>query len=240
VKTNRRSHKASQLSHFRWTSYAIAAGATAVAGMPTAEAEIHYSGDVSIKLAGFAQARLPLSNSASLSFINKDRGSTFWQDFDFHLKGAISGSARGNSYGFGDIFLSALPARVNVSAGTFYPVAGGHSGRGVLISNWSDGQFSPIGGSGRGFVGFRFNTGKGTQYGWARISTRDDIIDGRHHIRDLIKDYAWGDPGDAILTGQKQSIQSAKANSVLGSLGLLAFGAQGLEAWRTQGAGNSD
>ena len=185
-----------------------------MAGMPTAEAEIHYSGDVSIKLAGFAQARLPLSNSASLSFINKDRGSTFWQDFDFHLKGAISGSARGNSYGFGDIFLSALPARVNVSAGTFYPVAGGHSGRGVLISNWSDGQFSPIGGSGRGFVGFRFNTGKGTQYGWARISTRDDIIDGRHHIRDLIKDSVNDDNSKRVTrSGQAGPIDVNKNKS---------------------------
>jgi len=79
-----------------------------------------------------------------------------------------------------------------------------------------------------GFVGFRFNTGKGTQYGWARIQTRD-IND---HTRDVIRDYAWGDVGDVILTGQTHSLQPANANSVVGSLGLLAFGAQGLDAWR--------
>jgi hypothetical protein len=78
------------------------------------------------------------------------------------------------------------------------------------------------------------------QYGWARISTRDDIINGRHHIRDNIKDYAWGDVGDVILTGQKQSLQPANANSVPGSLGLLAFGAQGLDAWRMQCPEKSD
>ena len=83
----------------------------------------------------------------------------------------------------------------------------------------------------RGFVGFRFNIGNGTQYGWARIQTERDH-DGR--ARDIIKDYAWGDVGDTILTGQKQSLQPANTNSVPGSFGLLAFGAQGLDAWRTQ------
>ncbi|PYJ02519.1 MAG: hypothetical protein DMF00_01485 [Verrucomicrobia bacterium] len=122
---------------------------------------------------------------------------------------------------------------MNVSAGEFLPVTGNPS-FGVLISDWSDGAFSPIGGWPRGFVGFRFNTGNGTQYGWARLQTQDVIINHNHHIRDLIKDYAWGDVGDAILTGQKQSLQPTNANSVPGSLGLLAFGAQGVEAWRTQ------
>ena len=84
------------------------------------------------------------------------------------------------------------------------------------------------------FVGFRFNTGNGMQYGWARIQTRDVIINHSHHVRDVIKDYAWGDVGDVILTGQTQSLQQGNANSVPGSLGLLAFGAQGLDAWRTQ------
>ena len=81
------------------------------------------------------------------------------------------------------------------------------------------------------FVGFRFNTGNGTQYGWVRIHTK---LDNNLHAHDLINDYAWGDVGDAIVTGQKHSLQPANANSVPGSLGLLAFGAQGLDAWRTQ------
>jgi hypothetical protein len=42
------------------------------------------------------------------------------------------------------------------------------------------------------------------------------------------------------LTGQKHSLQPANANSVPGSLGLLAFGAQGLDAWRTQCPEKSD
>ena len=209
-----------------------AAAASTFAGAGSSEAEIHYSGDVSIQLTGNAQASLPLSNGASLVFENIFGGqhSTFWQFFHFSMKGVISGSAHGY-FPHGDFFnVSNLPPGENVSAGRFYSVAA-NPGIGALISAWSDGAFSPIGGSGRGFVGFRFNTGNGTQYGWARLQTRNDS---NNHLHDGIKDYAWGDVGDAILTGQKHSLQPAKSNSVPGSLGLLALGAQGLDAWRTQ------
>ena len=204
-----------------------AAAASTFAGAGSGEAEIHYSGDVSIKLTGNAQASLPLSNGASLVFENIFGGSTFVQQFHFLMKGVISGSARGYFHS-GDItFLSNLPQGEDVSADRFYSVAG-NPGFGALIHFWSGGAFAP---PARGFVGFRFNTGNGTQYGWARIQTRNDSND---HVHDLIKDYAWGDVGDAILTGQTHSFQPVSANSVPGSLGLLAFGAQGLDAWRMQ------
>ncbi|HEY2713776.1 MAG TPA: hypothetical protein VGI60_14775 [Chthoniobacterales bacterium] len=223
--------KSIALSETRWLAYATAGVAGAFGLSSSAEAEIHYSGNVFIKLTGNAQASLPLSNGASLVFKNIFRGSTFVQWFEFLIKGATSGSARGRSYGFGIPFLSNLPSGEAVSAGKFSSVAG-NPPWGVLISDWSDGQFSPPEFERlRGFVGFRFSTGNGLQYGWARIQTRDD---NHHHIHDLIKDYAWGDVGDAILTGQTHSLQPANANSVPGSLGLLALGAQGLEAWRTQ------
>jgi hypothetical protein len=225
------------LSTSRWTAYMAAAAASTFAGAGSAEAEIHYSGDVSIKLTGNARASLPLSNGASLFFENIDPGSTFWQDFDFAIKGVVSGSARAYESGlFGRAFVTNLPSRVNVSAGRFLSVAG-NPGFGILISNWSDGQFAPNGAPNRGFVGFRFNTGNGPQYGWARISTKNL---GNHRIHDVIKDYAWGDVGDVIMTGQRQSLQPAQASSVPGSLGFLAFGAQALNAWRTQGPRNSD
>jgi MYXO-CTERM domain-containing protein len=46
-------------------------------------------------------------------------------------------------------------------------------------------------------------------------------------------DYAWGDPGDRIRTGQKTS-SGNMVNTVTdsGSVGLLALGAAGLIAWR--------
>ena len=231
MKTQREQQRSiNSISNRRWTAYMAAAAASTFAGAGSAEAEIHYSGDVSIKLTGNAQASLPLSNGASLLFENFG-GSTFWQNFDFLIKGVINGSARAYFHGGNFNELSNLPQGQNVSAGRFYSVAG-DPGYGALIANWSDGAFAPPQfGRLRGFVGFRFNTGKGTQYGWARIQTRNDDND---RIHDLIKDYAWGDVGDAISTGQKHSLQPANANSVPGSLGLLAFGAQGLDAWRTQ------
>jgi len=220
--------KSLSISETRWLAYATAGVASAFGLSSSAEAEIHYSGHVAIKLKGNAHASLPLSNGASLYFENIG-GTTFWQDFNFLMKGAISGSARGDDFGFGRVFVHNLRPGENVSAGRFYSVTR-NPNYGVLISNWSDGEFAPNGGPNQGFVGFRFNTGNGTQYGWARIETRNDS---KNRIHDAIKEYAWGDVGDVILTGQRHSLQPANANSVPGSLGLLAFGARGLELWRS-------
>jgi hypothetical protein len=214
------------LSETRWLAYATAGFAGAFGLSSSAEAEIHYSGNVSIRLTGNAQATLPLSNGASLVFENVFRGSTFLQDCYFSIKGVISASAREGSI---HAWLWVLHLGENVSAGTFGSVAG-NPHRGIVFTFWSDGYFQPYYGT-RGFIGFRFNTGNGTQYGWARIQTRRDANNRAH---ELIKDYAWGDVGDVILAGQKHSLQQSNANSVPGSLGQLAFGAQGLDAWRTQ------
>jgi hypothetical protein len=224
-----RATKSVSLSETRWLAYATAGVAGAFGLSSSAEAEIHYSGNVSITLTGNAHATLPLSNGASLYFENINLGSTFEQFF-FLMKGVMSGSARGSDQHYSRIFLHNLRSGVNVSAGRFYSVTG-NPNHGVLFTNWSDGEFAANTGRGRGFVGFRFNTGNGTQYGWARIETKNP---GNNHTRDVIKDYAWGDTGDPILTGQTQSLQQGNVNSIPGSLGLLAFGAQGLEAWRTQ------
>ena len=229
MKTPRKhQRKINSITNGRWTAYMAAAAASTFAGAGSAEAEIHYSGDVSIKLSSNAQASLPLSKGASLLFENFYGGSYYLQAADFLMKGVVSGSARGYFMsGSGRNLLSNLRRRENVSAGTFVSVTG-NPGFGVLFS-FESGAFKP---DAMGFVGFRFNiSGNGTQYGWARIETRRDL---HGRLRYIIKDYAWGDVGDAILAGQKQSLQSAKANLVPGSLGLLAFGAQGLNAWRTQ------
>src|SRR5712691_7956044 len=105
------------ISTGRWAAYMAAAASSTFAGAGSSEAEIHYSGDVSIELTGNAQASLPLSNGASLVFENIFAGdhSTFWQFFDFSMKGVISGSGRGADYGYDRDFLSNLPRRENVS-----------------------------------------------------------------------------------------------------------------------------
>ena len=213
----------------RWAAYATAAVAGAFGLTPSAEAEIHYSGNVSIDLTPKDHATLPLSNGAALVFQGRF-GSAFIQTASMLLEGVVSGSARARDLGFGYIWLSNLPQASNVSRGRFYSIIEPPN-HGVLFSTEYAGNFSPTFGPNRGFVGFRFNTGNGTQYGWVRIHTK---LDGKHRAHVLINDYAWGDVGDAIVTGQRHSLQQAKTNSVTGSLGLLAFGAQGLDAWRTQ------
>jgi hypothetical protein len=217
--------KSVSVSETRWLAYATAGVAGAFGISSSAEAEIHYSGNVSIQLTGNARASLPLSNGASLFFRNIFEGSTFLQDFYFLMKGVISGSAREGSIHH---WLLDLPPGENVSAGTFRSVAG-NPDRGIIFTFWSDGYFQPYYGT-RGFVGFRFNTGNGRQYGWARIQTRRDINNRAH---EFIKDYAWGDVGDRIRTGQKSS-SGDMADSVTdsGSVGLLALGAAGVVAWR--------
>ncbi len=228
-----RQRSINSISTRRWSAYMAAAAASTLAGMGSAEAEIHYSGNVNIKLTGNEQASLPLSNGASLFFENIWEGSTFVQDFYFSIKGAISGSAREHFAHW----VSNLPRGANVSAGRFTSVLG-NPYRGIIFTGFSDGYFRPYYGD-RGFIGFRFNTGNGVQYGWARIETRADLP---HYSKchETIKDYAWGDPGDVILTGQKRSSQAANANPVTDSLGLLAFGARGLNASRDQALAKTD
>jgi hypothetical protein len=48
----------------------------------------------------------------------------------------------------------------------------------------------------------------------------------------IVLDYAWGDPGETVETGQKTSGNTSRAVTKGGSLGLLATGAVGLKAWR--------
>ena len=73
-------------------------------------------------------------------------------------------------------------------------------------------------------MGFKFNTGAGDQYGWARVR-----MEGFPHNRFVLVDYAYGDPGEVVLAGQTRS-QHATPN--LESLGGLSLGAAGLFAWR--------
>jgi hypothetical protein len=231
MKSLRRSNSLS-ISETRWLAYATAGVASAFGLSSSAEAEIHYSGIVNIHLTGNAHASLPLSNGASLYFENIFRGTTFLQDFYCLIRGVISGSARGyfHTGNFGRNLLSNLPQRENVSAGEFLPVTG-NPDFGVLISFWSDGAFAPPEfGRIQGFVGFRFNTGKGTQYGWARVQTGSG---NNHRLHDVIKDYAWADVGEDIRTGQiSSSGDMVHTVTDSGSVGLLALGAAGLVTWR--------
>src|SRR3954463_7127652 len=96
VKTKPLLREPSALSTARWTSYAIAAGGTAVTGMPTAEAEIHYSGLINFKFESdsrrFETHSFPLSHRAVLVGHRYVRGALD-NSATLRMKGAAVSSA---------------------------------------------------------------------------------------------------------------------------------------------------
>jgi hypothetical protein len=122
-------------------------------------------------------------------------------------------------------YVKRLRAGVQISAGRFNNITRGFTPGNIRTfyarGDWLNG--------GQGFIGFKFNTGTGTQYGRVRIETR--LPASRHGIFDC----AWGDPGDPVKTAQKAMIPSDLVQaSALGSLGDLAAGHVGLQSWRNQ------
>jgi hypothetical protein len=134
------------------------------------------------------------------------------------MAGKVSAMFRG-SVGPSDLYAARLGSGVNVSVGNFvsntksatYAVLAYHR----LVGN-SYGNFTS---PGIGFIGFKFNSGKGTQYGWVRLQMNGPA---KGNTFTLI-DYAFADVGEAIATGQIPEPNS---------LAFLAFGAAGLLAWR--------
>lgn len=231
MKTNRRTRQASKLPHLRWTSYAIAAGATAAGAIPAAEAEIHYSGPIDYKFdekSTFKTHTFRLSHGAYLMGAFNNVRFIGYDYAGFGVHGArVSNSLRGPGSVSGLFLLAALPRGSVVSNGHFFPIFDSYAimqSLDCINPDWQE--------RGTYYVGFRFNTGAGPQYGWARIGWS-----GCNRNNFIVKDYAWGDPGDQIKTGQKRLHENeapAPAVNSQGSLGLLALGAIGLQAWRVQ------
>jgi hypothetical protein len=215
------------VSQNRWVAYATAGAATAVAGASTAEASIHYSGPINQVI------NAPNSQSSAVFHFNLAPGASF-SPFFFRVNsvsgiaaigvhGAVSGGLNGFHNGAVYPYISKLGAGVNpathpfVTPGTsaFFAGYGTLAFRGGYVnSQWLA--------AGVGFIGLRFNTGAGVQYGWIRLN-----MSGATDNHYTLVDYAWGDVGDAIVTGQIPEP---------GSLALLAVGAVGLLAWRRQRA----
>jgi hypothetical protein len=216
------------LTSSRWLAYATAGAATALGGITSAEAEIHYSGRVDVVLPGqllqISSTKLPLSNRVSIELYN-----FVFRTSDYNLASfRVLGAEVSHAFRADEVFTYAvkrLPKRppILVSQGVFHKTAPpSYSNiRGPYNGEWHSGD-------GEGYIGFKFNTGAGTQYGWVRMKIQRDPLVGMK-----VFDYAWADPGEPIKTGQTSS--SGDRIDVVpdqGSLALLAVGGAGLMAWR--------
>lgn len=229
-KNIRRRQSGNLIPKTRWAAYATAGAATALAGVNSAEADIHYSGTLDVSFnatpgsGGTAVQTFALDNSAVLRFLHY-RSSNSAGLALFRIQGAaVSNQFRGVANG-SFRYPSNLGPGVNVSAGAFVAHNAAFFATLAYKNGFTNSQWlSP----GTGFIGFRFNSGAGIEYGWARV-TMDEGAPGNSFT---LVDYAWADTGTTILTGETAVPEP-------GSLGLLAVGAAGLLLWRRKRANAS-
>ena len=96
-----------------------------------------------------------------------------------------------------------------------FGVGAGDRGDMAWGSGYSSSQFLNTG----GYVGFRFDLGGGTQYGWAEL----ELINGVPTNTFTFKRYAYGMVGESVDVGQVPAP---------GALSVLALGAVGLGRFR--------
>lgn len=216
----------------RWGAYATAAlsGSFTFCLADSAGAEIHYSGPVKQDVPNGSCfysyhnhsggcnpgiLKLPLGDNGNIKLTHSQATSIYGTSLNYLGGSAFVGmSAPGGAVrGVGSV--SRLVPGDVISAG---PFAGGSG----LLATYFNGR-GKFRARGQGFVGFKFNTGAGEQYGWARVR-----MNGYPENSFAVVEYAYGDPGEVVKAGQKRSHSSPD----LESLGGLALGAAGLLTWR--------
>jgi hypothetical protein len=227
MKTLPHRRKSVSVSNSRWLAYATAGAATAAAGASSSEAAIHYSGVINqtfnAPATNFVVGTFALDNAAVIRFMHTRASAGHPSSHGaalFRIEGAaVSNMFLGSAVGFdrypfrlaSNVLLNTASPFNNMQGSSFAELAF-HGGQ--ANDHWTA--------AGTGFVAFRFNGGGGMQFGWARLT-----MDGAPGNTFKLVDYAWGDAGTQISTGQVPEP---------GSLALLAIGAVGLVAWRKQRA----
>ena len=220
------------MANSRWVAYGIA-GATTALGATTVEAEIHYSGIIN-ELILFTEATFPLSNGAVLWFKHSGTNTSYRRAVFELRSAAVSSGWRSDIHRLKRLAPNHPVANAKAASSRLEA----HFGQGYAVlatSPFCNGyEFcGPEFESSFGILGFRFNTGGGSQYGWARVRMR--VAPHAPENGFYVVDYAWTDVGELIRTGQADDLsQEQGAVSPSGSLGLLALGKTGIELWRTQ------
>ena len=230
--------KPASISYSRWAAYATAGAASTLVSVSSAQAVTHYSGLVNHDFANGPFVG-PLDAGADPGItLQLSVGTGTWVGGGSFSFGAInirgpSHSTLGGFAGYAGLFayfwLSELPAGAFLPREPFGNSCRWSSSCGCQVCYGAQFGGAEFRESGIGFVGFSFShDGGGIQYGWARVKKS-----GPPDYRFRLVDYAWGDPGDRIRTGQKTS-SGNMVNTVTdsSSVGLLALGAAGLIAWR--------
>ena len=239
MKTRQSRRQAAKVSHSRWLAYATASAGTALAGSHSAEAAIHYSGILNQKFPPNIDTdkTFPLDQPGDfLLFQRHEVGFPFLSREDigyFRIFGIASAGFRsGGQTSYYGYYVSKLHFGQNVSSGSFARF--GSTGWMAFNTYTQNRAFGPWRDRGPGCVGFKFNNGAGTQYGWVRIKMS---VPPEHAFE--VVSYAYADPGEPIKAGQTSSDEQIpeqdSADELVpdeGSLGGLALGAVGLLAWR--------
>jgi PEP-CTERM motif-containing protein len=228
----KRSHARScaRVPKSRWAAYATAAAASATASIQSADADITYSGLINRLVAdtnpggsgGVDFASFALNGNAYFDLFhgrNSNAGSSQSLNLaGFFMAGDVSAMFRGTS-GPSNLYAAKLASGVNVSVGKFVSSTKSASSAVLAYHNLGGNSFGNFTSPGIGFIGIKFDSGKGTQYGWIRVQMNGP---GKGNTFTLV-DYAYADVGEAIETGQVPEPNS---------LAFLAFGGVGLLAWR--------
>jgi hypothetical protein len=225
MKTKALRRRPASITKTRWTAYAMAGAATALAGSNSSEAAIHYSGILHVHFPPDSdkQKTFPLDQPGDALFFDHTYG-TYFNNAFVSVRGIVSAHVRGFTSS-SEAFAYKLSYGENISAGffTFYnqeygpPLLAACTSRGFAKGYFRD--------RGIGYIGFKFNNGAGIQYGWARVS-----MSGCPQTAFRVVAYAYADPGESITAGQRSSTGEQAPDE--GSLGWLALGAVGLLVWR--------
>ncbi len=210
------------LSASRWTAYSAAGIAAATAGTMTSEAEAGITViEVGVDLVDRTQGDGYFDVFGAYGFGGSGASFVFQQAFNetgsnegiMTLIGAGNIAFAGFSAGPYN-YPSNLSYGANLSSQAF-GMAAGVRGDMAWGSGYSNSQFL---GAGTGYIGFQFDLGGGTQYGWAEV-----IMDGAPQNTGHFVRYAYGMVGESVSVGEVPAP---------GSVAALALGAAGLGGFR--------